>query len=131
MKHEINEQELATILAALRTYQGRAYPSNEILEIATDGGEHTPLSENDIDELCERLNGSPQEGDEIYLKWTITDVSRYAEGIEIHLSVTECRAILKRVYEQHNAHEGVNWLTIETLIDQHLIDDIDAMHRAN
>ena len=58
----ISTQELATILAALRYYQekGLGDPANrsaDIHEIATDGDEVISLDANDIDDLCERLNG--------------------------------------------------------------------------
>lgn len=61
MKIEISSTELATILAALRFYQeqGMGDPfnrSNDIHEIAHDGGEVISLDDEGIDELCERLN---------------------------------------------------------------------------
>jgi hypothetical protein len=63
MQYEIDNEELATILAALRTYQEAGYgePCNRpdrIQDIATqgDGTEYTSLDADDIDELCERLN---------------------------------------------------------------------------
>ena len=57
----INPQELNTILAALRYYQdqGMGAPinrSHDIHEIATNGGTETSLNDDDIDELCERIN---------------------------------------------------------------------------
>lgn len=57
----LNEEELATILAALRFYQseGMGNPDNRsdaIQEIATNAGELTSLDSDDIDALCERIN---------------------------------------------------------------------------
>lgn len=55
------QADLATILAALRFYQERGLGdpgnrSDEIHEIATDGGGVISLDDNGIDDLCERLN---------------------------------------------------------------------------
>lgn len=55
----INERELATILAALRYWQ--ATPDSfdrrlQIIDIATDGGTFTPLTDDEIDLLCESIN---------------------------------------------------------------------------
>ena len=58
----IDERELATILAALRFHQdenlqaGAGIPGQAIREIATDGGNLEPLSFDEVDELCERVN---------------------------------------------------------------------------
>lgn len=58
----LNERELATVLAALRYYQndlrddGAAFAHGDI---ATDGGTLQPLSADEIDALCERLNVRP------------------------------------------------------------------------
>lgn len=51
----LSERELATVLAGLRTLQ-RFGTSNDILEIATNGGELVPLNLGEIDDLCERIN---------------------------------------------------------------------------
>jgi hypothetical protein len=53
-------QEIATIIAALRFYQenGLGFPgnrSNDIHEIATDGGTVTSLDEEGIDELVDKI----------------------------------------------------------------------------
>lgn len=63
MIYLLTNQERNTILAALRLYQRHLnleYGSvpEAITEIATDGGEHDPLLIEDIDELCEALNGA-------------------------------------------------------------------------
>jgi len=58
----LNERELATLLAALRFHQdenlqGRATIADEtIKEIASDNGQWVPLSFNEINGLCERIN---------------------------------------------------------------------------
>lgn len=59
MKEDQRSRETATILAALRFYQQGLDPSAErrdVVDIASDGGELEPLSAEEIDELCERLN---------------------------------------------------------------------------
>lgn len=57
----MNNQELATVLAALRFYQanGQGNPANRsdaIHDIATAGDEVISLDDDGIDDLCERLN---------------------------------------------------------------------------
>lgn len=59
--YEISDQEHATVLAALRTYQQRGYgdPANRpdnIHEIATNCDLVISLDDEGIDALCERLN---------------------------------------------------------------------------
>lgn len=51
----INERELATVLAALRSWQERGDPGGFYSEYFE---EYEPLSEDEIDDLCERLNCS-------------------------------------------------------------------------
>ncbi len=58
----IDKRTLFTILAALRHYQAdlpRANIDTEILDIATEADTVDPLSEDEIDELCEDLNTLP------------------------------------------------------------------------
>lgn len=57
----MNSRELATVLAALRTYQKMLgmngdMPDNDVKDVATDGGTIEPMNVDEIDELCERLN---------------------------------------------------------------------------
>ena len=53
----LNARELATVLAALRLWQETVNRHEEPMwEIATDDGMIEPLSDDEIDELCERLN---------------------------------------------------------------------------
>lgn len=54
-------RELATILAALRFYQEQIERSDDwpAQSIATNEGEFDPLTPQEIDALCERLNCSP------------------------------------------------------------------------
>ena len=53
----LTSRELATVLAALRYWQG-SRPTNRLMFhiIATNGDRHSPLDDNEIDELCMRLN---------------------------------------------------------------------------
>lgn len=60
-----NDRELATILAALRLWQDREQfhsggRVNALQETVTDNGLFEPLSYDEIDELCERLNFPPK-----------------------------------------------------------------------
>ena len=58
----VDQRELATILAALRFHQDEnlqgasEIPDRVIRDIATDGGNLQPLTFDEIDRLCERLN---------------------------------------------------------------------------
>ena len=50
-------RELATVLAALRFWQGLTGMSIRIKdEIATDNDRHVPLNDLEIDALCEKIN---------------------------------------------------------------------------
>jgi hypothetical protein len=54
---KFNRRELGTVLAALRLWQST--PGRKHLwqwDIATDVGELKPLDNEEIDELCERIN---------------------------------------------------------------------------
>ena len=53
----VNDRELATILAALRLWQEQDAPPARQLDIATDCGELDPLDADEIDALCESING--------------------------------------------------------------------------
>jgi len=57
----LTKSQTDTILAALRFYQqhGMASAGEAIQDIATNMGEHRPLDERAIDELCDLLNGAP------------------------------------------------------------------------
>lgn len=52
--------QIGTLLAALRYYQEGLQTGSipiRFLEIASDDGIEVPLTVEDIDELCERING--------------------------------------------------------------------------
>ena len=82
-EHGLNEREFATVLAALRLFQrtdsALSGPENDI---ASNGGEIQPLSNAEIDDLCERLNVSPVVND---------DLRAAQELAEAYLSVAETR----------------------------------------
>lgn len=52
----LTDRELAQVLAALRLYQRLAVHSADLCDVATDGGSHEPMSPDEVDDLCERLN---------------------------------------------------------------------------
>jgi hypothetical protein len=60
-KYHLDESDVATILAALRLYQV-IYESYDEIDLANtypehfDGGRIQPLTADDIEELCERIN---------------------------------------------------------------------------
>jgi len=57
----LDRRHLGTVLAALRYWQRSGeFAGDEIAEIATDGDTLTPLSNTEIDALCEALNTDPR-----------------------------------------------------------------------
>jgi hypothetical protein len=54
---EFTQREIGTVLAALRQWQDPT-PNNDPYDIATDDGMFEALSEEEIDDLCERINVS-------------------------------------------------------------------------
>jgi hypothetical protein len=52
---ELDERELAAVLAGLRSLSG-TYHRSELEDILTDGGSFEQLDDDEIDELCERIN---------------------------------------------------------------------------
>lgn len=69
MKLEFNEQEIATILAALRLFQREAATMNMAESFPEHFQEVAPLSAQDIDVLCEAIN----------------------EGVSVYYQSPECR----------------------------------------
>lgn len=58
MKLKLKKRERDTVLAALRYWRRCEYIREDLAEydIATDGGTLRPLTNPEIDDLCERLN---------------------------------------------------------------------------
>lgn len=56
MQRNLTMRERDTVLAALRLWQETRPISRELMYIATCGDEHPPLSDDEIDDLCEELN---------------------------------------------------------------------------
>jgi hypothetical protein len=57
IEQRMTERELATVLTALRYWQAALPESVEgYRDIATDGDRFEPLSADEIDELCVKLN---------------------------------------------------------------------------
>ena len=58
--YPLNDQELGTILAALRTHQnvnlGPGGMTPDLYDIATNDGSFALMNRGEVDELCERLN---------------------------------------------------------------------------
>src|SRR4051812_45954552 len=61
---DLSERELATVLAALHEWQGiltGSEPTEEDVDaIASDGGRLRPLTADEIDALCARLNAAKE-----------------------------------------------------------------------
>lgn len=83
---EVTEQEHSTIIAALRYWQreGR-FSSGAEHDIATDCGKHAEMSDVQIDELCDKLNGeSPTITIGLNIEGgNVQNVITDAQGIEI------------------------------------------------
>jgi hypothetical protein len=58
MPIQLTDRELATVLAALRYWQ-QDLAENDDGPISDHFIDHTPLTVEEIDDLCERLNVSP------------------------------------------------------------------------
>ena len=56
MKVELNDREIALVLAALRNWQVDALNEDLADTFAGHFEEHEPLSDEEIDALCERIN---------------------------------------------------------------------------
>jgi hypothetical protein len=61
MQIELSPREVANILAALRNWQVDALNEDLVDAFAGHFEEHKPLSDEEIDALCERLNSSEQQ----------------------------------------------------------------------
>ena len=53
---KLNAPELNAILAGLRLLQSRRALPVDVADIASNGGECDPLSDDGIDDLCQRIN---------------------------------------------------------------------------
>ena len=56
MQVELNEREIAQVLAALRNWQVDALNEDLADTFAGHFEDHEPLSDEEIDDLCERIN---------------------------------------------------------------------------
>jgi hypothetical protein len=56
----LDDRELGHVLAALRLYQRVIDHSADLGDVATDDGRYEPMSPDEIDDLCERLNLAPK-----------------------------------------------------------------------
>ena len=59
MKVKLNKREVAAVLAGLRLLECHAmdgYQEEGIVDIATNGDTFPPLSADEVDELCIRIN---------------------------------------------------------------------------
>lgn len=96
----MNKRELATVLAALRVYQGSEDIGNEVREIATNGGKFEGMSIIEIDELCMKLNcGIP----EITIPddaWEDTGVDESGSRLLAHIRINGVDLHLE-AYEAH------------------------------
>ena len=68
MEEDMTPQEHAAILTGLRSSRPissrsrtQRYPGDSLMDILTNGDELTPINADQIDTLCERINGQPQE----------------------------------------------------------------------
>lgn len=59
---QLNRQEMATVLAALRHWQLTVSPATHPADLQGHFDGNAPLMANQIDQLCERLNAYPRPG---------------------------------------------------------------------
>ena len=65
--------------------------------------------------LFVRASSEPIEVNEIAIIWDISDV----KSIDPNLSDDECREVLIRAKDDHDANIGINWEVLETQISMH------------
>ena len=105
---DVSDRELATILAALRYHQAEnlqgtsEIPDQAIREIATDGGCLRPLSSQEIDRLCERINlaGEPVDREACPHDWEESSGPTTGSGAEYWFRCRRCGATQYRCVEQ-------------------------------
>ncbi len=56
MQVELSHREIAQVLAALRNWQTDALNEDLVDAFARHFEDHAPLSDEEIDDLCERIN---------------------------------------------------------------------------
>jgi len=56
MQVELSDREIAQLLAALRNWQTDSLNEDLVEAFAGHFEQHEPLSDDEIDQLCERLN---------------------------------------------------------------------------
>lgn len=104
----VSPRELATILAALRFHQDEnlqvtnEIPDQVVREIATDGGCLKPLTAQEIDRLCERLNLAAEPLDRAVCThdWHETTGPTTGSGAEYWFKCRRCGATKYRCVEQ-------------------------------
>jgi hypothetical protein len=105
---DVSNRELATILAALRYHQAEnlqgssEIPDQAIREIATDGGCLRPLSSQEIDQLCERINldAEPVDWETCPHDWEETSGPTTGSGAEYWFRCRRCGATKYSSVEQ-------------------------------
>lgn len=121
--HTMNARELASVLAGLRLLQhaitGTVADEDGIADIGTDGGKLEPLTADEVDTLCDRLNGGA------LLPLTVAYVGIGAmEGLD-----AMPRAIHDKLIEHHGGELHLVQAAINAAAD-HGIDDheCDGIH---
>lgn len=105
---QVDNRELATILAALRYYQrtgvcldgcnGDLIVPEEERDVATDGGTLEPLGEKEIDELCESINCEPTLPDQMLSALERVSAACDSEGDDYDWA-GEVEAVLEAAYQ--------------------------------
>ncbi len=104
----VSDRDLATILAALRYHQAENLqgtndiPDQAIREIATDGDRLKPLSSQEIDRLCERINlaGDPVDWEACPHNWEESSGPITGSGAEYWFRCRRCGATKYSCVEQ-------------------------------
>ncbi|KKK52647.1 hypothetical protein LCGC14_3102800 [marine sediment metagenome] len=102
----MDDREKATVLAALRHWQWTRSTIDQaserygyLLNILTDGGEHDSLNNEEIDELCERINVDDKPGDiKVYAEALIgASENMLDRGVLSEKGTDATREIIKRL----------------------------------
>jgi hypothetical protein len=104
----VSDRDLATILAALRYHQAEnlqgtsEIPDQAIREIASDGDRLRPLSSQEIDRLCERINlaGDPVDWEACPHNWEESSGPTTGSGAEYWFRCRRCGAAKYSSVEQ-------------------------------
>lgn len=114
MTTKLDDRQISTLLAALRTLQAEGYSDN-VREIATNGGEHEEMDDLEIDELCERINTCDVLIDEGSAPSTVCAKS---EAAQVKLSDEDIGLIVHALRQHQKGKVDLTFDQIDRLCDR-------------